>query len=406
MAAMKAWWRRVVPTPALLGKKLARAAPWLIAFTLLGLFLEHVGLLTPLSNFGRDTFGIVRGVRAPVDVRIVDVDDTSYDSLFHGRSPLDPAALRRLIDAIETARPSVIAVDLLTSSAAFASLADVPSWTVPIVWAEDVAPADPACSATDGSCAFRAGLALGGRVHDDPDACVAGRVCGAIPLYLRRGGVTREYVQRLPYPGLDRRPSLAWAIVVACANSHQPPTSCRTAYARARDDDEAHQIDVTAPNPWPYTQNALNVLSFAESHSWAVTSELRDHIVIVGGSYRLQDRHHVAGQEVSGAWLNAQVVENELHGPTGEVAWFIGPIIDLAIGVVLVYLLYRFRLAPALAASAGFIAFVLLATFLAFGRLGVWLDFVPILVGVTLHELQEHVPEYLRLAAAEEKDPA
>ena len=163
---------------------------------------------------------------------------------------------------------------------------------------------------------------------------------------------------------------------------------------------------MTAPNPWPYTQNALNVLSFTESRSWTVTSELRDHIVIVGGSYRLQDRHHVAGQEVSGAWLNAQVVENELHGPTAEVPWFIGPIVDLAVGVVLVYLLYRFRLAKALAASAGFIAFVLLATFLAFGRLGVWLDFVPILVGVTLHELQEHVPEYLRLAAAEENDPA
>ena len=95
---MNAWWRRVVPTPAVLGKKLARAAPWLIAFTLLGLFLEHVGLLTPLSNFGRDTFGIVRGVRAPVDVRIVDIDDTSYDSLFRGRSPLDPAALKRLIE--------------------------------------------------------------------------------------------------------------------------------------------------------------------------------------------------------------------------------------------------------------------------------------------------------------------
>ena len=102
----------------------------------------------------------------------------------------------------------------------------------------------------------------------------------------------------------------------------------------------------------------------------------------------------------------AQIVENILHGPTGEVAWFIGPIVDLAIGVVLVYFLYRFRLAAALAASAGFIAFVLLATYLAFGRFGVWLDFVPILVGVALHELQEHVPEYLRLAAAEEKDPA
>ena len=404
---MKAWWRRVVPTPAVLGKKLARAAPWLIGFTLLGLFLEHVGLLTPLSNFSRDTFGILRGVRAPVDVRIVDIDDASYDSLFHGRSPLDPAALKHLIDAIERARPSVIAVDVTTSATSLAPLADdLASWTVPIVWADDAALADPACSAMDGSCAYRRAVALGGRAHDDSDACAIRRVCAAIPPYVKRGGVTREYVQHLPYPGLDGRPSLAWGVVVACANSHQPPASCRTAYARARDDDEVHQIDVTAPNPWPYTQNALNVMSFAASPSWGVTSELRDHIVIVGGSYSLQDRHQVPGEEVSGAWLTAQIVENILHGPTGEVAWFVGPIVDLAIGVVLVYLLYRFRLAPALAASAGFIAFVLLATYLAFGRFGVWLDFVPILVGVTLHELQEHVPEYLRLAAAEEKDPA
>jgi hypothetical protein len=397
-------WRRIVPAPAVFGKKLVRAAPWLIAFTALGILLEHVGLLTPLSNFGRDTFGILRGERAPSEVRIVDIDDASYNALFHGQSPLDPVALGRLIDAIEVAQPRAIAVDVLTNGAAFAPLADVRSWTAPVVWAEDVSPADPACSAMDGSCTFRSGLALGGRARDDADACANGRACAAIPMYLRRGGVTREYVNRLSYRGLEGRPSFAWAVIVACAHTPRPPPSCLTAYARDRDDDEAHQIDVTAPNPWPYTQTASNVLNFATNSGWRSASELRDRIVVVGGSYRLQDRHHVAGQEVSGAWLNAQIIEDELRAPTGEVPWFVGPLADLAIGVVLVYFLYRFRLATALAASAGLIAFVLLAAFLAFGRLGVWLNFVPILVGVTLHELQEHVPEYLRLAAAEESD--
>jgi hypothetical protein len=397
-------WRRIVPAPAIFGKKLVRAAPWLIAFTALGLLLEHVGLLTPLSNFGRDTFGILRGEHAPSEVRIVDIDDSSYSALFHGQSPLDPLALRRLINAIQIAQPRVIAVDVLTSGAAFAPLADVPSWTAPIVWGEDVSPADPACSAMDGSCTFRSGPALGGRVRDDAGACETQPSCGAIPMYLRRGGVTREYMTHLAYRGLDERPSFAWAIIVACAHTPRAPPACRNAYARDRDDEDAHQIDVTAPNPWPYTQNALNILNFATGSGWRTASELRDRIVIVGGSYRLQDRHHVAGQEVSGAWLNAQIVEDELRAPTGEVPWFVGPILDLAIGVVLVYFLYRFHLATALAASAGLIAFVLLATFLAFGRFGVWLDFIPILVGVTLHELQEHVPEYLRLAAAEESE--
>ena len=164
-----------------------------------------------------------------------------------------------------------------------------------------------------------------------------------------------------------------------------------------------HPIDVTAPNPWPYSQSAVTVMALAATPSWTTASELRNHnIIIVGGSYHLQDSHRVAGEDVTGAWLNAQVIENELQHPSTEVPWIAGPLLDLAIGVILVYLLYRFHLATALAASAGFIALVLLVTYVLFGRFGIWLDFIPILIGVTLHELQEHVPEYLRLAAAEE----
>jgi hypothetical protein len=402
-------WQRIVPTPAVLGKKLIHAAPWIVGFTLLGLLLEHAGLLTPLSNFGRDTFGIMRGVRTPVDVRIVDIDDKSLDALFHSQTPLDPRALQRLIDTIERAHPSVIAVDALTSASAFASIERDPSWPAPIVWAEEIVPADAACSTPDDRCAFRISRALGGDagrgVHapDEPDACLHDKMCAAVPLYLRLGGVTREYVRRLSSPGVAGRPSFAWAALMACSQQTQPASACTSTYAKARDDDEPHPIDVTAPNPWPYAQNALTVTSLAATPNWTTASELRNHIIIVGGSYHLQDSHRVAGEDVTGAWLNAQVIENELHHPGTEVPWIAGPLLDLAIGAILVYLLYRFRLATALAASAGFIACVLLVTYLLFGRFGIWLDFIPILVGVTLHELQEHVPEYLRLAAAEEQ---
>jgi hypothetical protein len=101
---------------------------------------------------GRVADGYLTRATTPRTLKIVTIaiDDDDYREFFDGSSPLDAAALMRLVAAMQGAEPLVIGVDILTESAAYTEALTVggagpePAWTqvdesrVPVVWAAGI----------------------------------------------------------------------------------------------------------------------------------------------------------------------------------------------------------------------------------------------------------------------------
>ncbi len=411
---MSAVGRFLVPEPKEFRKQLLAAAPWVAGFTVLAALLELAGWLTPFANMGEDTFGVLRAQRPPQDVVVVVIDPASYArrDLFNSAYPIAVQPLRRLIAAVAAARPRVIAVDEATTSASFRSLKPDPSWP-PVVWAQEAVASVPGCVEVP-ACAYRALPILGGTAPSagDPGACATGRGCAAIPIRLPdRDLIGRHYTRMIDVTGLEDRPSFPWAIVETCAATPSPDPHCVAAVDRAKYDTGEQTIQFDIPDPWPALFTAGTAIDLAESHDAAVSAAwrhdpgLRDHIVIIGGTYDQTDLHHTPGAVRAGIFVNAQIVENEIGDRAIREVPFIGLIVlDLLVGFALVYLAYRLPFKLALGASAGLVAIVFLASFLAFRTFNIWLNFIPVVVGVALHEFTDNLREYARLRAKERRE--
>jgi CHASE2 domain-containing sensor protein len=381
-------------------RRLLSAAPWLFVFTALTGWLEIAGILTPLSNFGRDAFGIFRGYTLPTQVRIVEVDQHAYDHLFGGK--LNSAALTQLLDALEAAAPRLIAVDLFTSSPDFAGFRLKPSWTHPIVWAEDMVPDDPGCR-TVPECSYHSLALFGEHVPVERDGCTNRGLCAGLPVFLpdESNGTIRTYSRTVEIRGLTSKPTFPWAAVVLCASTVPRQPACDAAVRRADDEENLQTIAFDAPYPWHYRLPAEQAMDNARKPGWPHDSELRDSIVLIGPTYLTNDFFRVPTGYRPGVWLNAQVIENELGRRIVELPFWAGLALDLLIGVVLVYLLWRLPGLGGVGASAGLVVVVLVLSYLAFGRIGVWLNFVPIIVSVGLHDAFEHFTGHRRLGHAD-----
>ncbi len=380
-------------------RALIRAAPWVIGFTVITIVLEFVGILTPFSILSQDAAGVLRGEVAPIDVWIVDIDDRSFETLFHSQRPLDVQPFRALIDAIAKGRPRLIGIDISTADPRFAALRPDPAWP-PIVWARDARPAALGCEAVP-QCAYVPLSVLGSMRGFEETGCAAGKSCAGVPAYVPDPGLfrtARHYTRRVEIRGLEELPTFPWAVVELCASTVPVQPACRAAVQRARTSANEETIQLTAPNPWPATISAELATSMASRPGWSQAGPLAGHIVLLGATFRSLDEQPVPGGVRSGVWLNAQVVENELLGrPVFEVPPAFVALLDVLIGFTLVYFAARLRFWAALGASAVLVVAVMLLSFLIFRQMTVWLNFVPILVGVALHECTENLREYLHL---------
>ena len=96
--------------------------------------MATVALLIPLGTLLESTKFLSRVEQSFVnqDVRVcpacpasfarVIITRGDYDSLFHGKSPLDAAVLADLVDAVSAANPAAVLIDIDTSDSSFAPL--------------------------------------------------------------------------------------------------------------------------------------------------------------------------------------------------------------------------------------------------------------------------------------------
>ena len=133
---------------------------------------------------------------------------------------------------------------------------------------------------------------------------------------------------------------------------------------------------------------------------WNGNNPLKGKIVLLGGSFRAaRDRFFTPVGRMDGVDILAHTVHTELPGGAvrrpGGAFFFVA---DLLLGVLLVaglWMLPRAWALPAIFVGVPLLAF--LASWAAFQSVGYFASFVPVLGGVLMHELIEHVLEHRHL---------
>ena len=334
----------------------------IISAAIVSAIFAHHSVLHQVERWTFDTLAKL-DPPSPRGVVVVDIDDRAYEDQFDASSPLDPAALYRLIDAIAKGRPKVIGVDIDTSSRRFASFKVDSTWP-PLIWARATRPVnagdDLATTVRSGDYALIVSSALG---RSDSQTLAH----SAIPIVLaddtdRR---VRRY-QQIITVGADRSPAFARLV----AERSGRPLSAASEPAR---------IIRYGPSDTRLRIRASDALALRATDGWqSVSGPLYGKIVLLGGSYAGQDRHATPLGEMKGVDILANVVETELEGggPT-HPGWFRVFMIQI-FGAVFVALLLHIVRSKSVAFAIFALALAILAplsSLLAYGTFDRWLYF-------------------------------
>ena len=375
--------------------RLRHALPVILIVAALTSFLDRMGTLARFETAGLDALMRLGPAAHPSDVVLVGISDDDYKSLFENTSPLNCEQLQRILNAVASDGPTVIGVDLDTSSASFKCLK--PDGWPPIVWASEATwnPEDQRFDHVESIDSHKLG---------------PGDVTALAEFPEDGDGVIRRYRRTFPIEGHVAMPSFPWAIVqAACARDR----GSLCAHVQSGLDDPL-RLNFNGDRFSFSPVSAGPILTMFEASrekaGETVTGQqgpFTGKIVIVGGNYRAaRDLHRTPLGDWPGMNIVAQAVASDLHGggihTLTEVEAFL---LDVAIGCLLVAIDFwimrqpwRSRLLISLVVS-GFGTFVLgmVASALIFSTFAFWFNFVPVMLSVIVHEFYDHAREYERL---------
>jgi CHASE2 domain-containing sensor protein len=376
-------WRRygqriIQLTKSSLWRHIAKAGPVILVISLSVQALDYMGWLDRFETAGIDTFNILQSPHDPTHVVVVGIDDDDYHNLFHAVSPLDPHELRDLLAPVAKANPPLIGIDIDTSSDTFQRIQVSKEWP-PLVWGQDAIEKDSELHAIP---------ILGGaekQILRELDAK------GLSGLPEDPDGVIRRYQRKFAVSGGTEN-SFPWGVITAsCTAGCQQ--CCGTIFGKQRSAEESLFLNFSGERFTFSPLSADHVLRAARTAGWQEEGILKNRIVLVGGLYReARDFHQTPVGRMSGVQLMAQVIETELRNggirPFREYAVFV---LDLCGGIFVVCLHYFFRLRLAFRLSLlAMPVLSLISSYVAFSSFSRWFNFVPVLVGVLIHELYDH----------------
>jgi len=378
--------------------RLKRAGPWIVGLILATwLLYEHVSLVRRQEALARDLQTRVRaavgGERRDAAVAVVRITDTDYAGLFGARSPLDPAALQRLLAAVMQGRPRLVGVDIDTSDPAFRGLNVPLAWANRIVWARG---AVVLCGcAAEGECGVAVPVSQPRRYR----YCAAGEDGALAPLDFLGGRNTGAWgLASLRYDedGTVRR---FWPAVAMPRDTY--PTFAHTLARRAGASPSAEPDRARFIQYQPLGSTA--VFTASQVMAWARENPnydaLRGRIVIVGGSYwSARDVSPTPLGPMPGVDIHANVVESELGGraPTeAGGASVLGALVVSSLGLLWIFQVLPFGRALRWALLLWIPFTATLGSRLAAGSwFGLWPFLMPIQVLIVLHQVAEQVNVY------------
>jgi CHASE2 domain-containing sensor protein len=319
----------------------------------------------------------LRPAPAADSVVVVMITDQDYREIFHGHYPLEPAPLRRLLEAVAVGGPPVIGVDVATAEPQYRALPAVVGQSR-VVWAADAAP----CAGGEG-CSEDELL---------PTPVLGGREGARVGLgYLSpdHDGVFRRY-RRTVGRGESRVPSFAWSVALALRET----AAGGGGPAPGDDTEDAFLIPFHASAPATIT--AGEVLRLSGTPGFRENGPLRGRAVLVGGDYAGRDLHRTPVGTMPGVHVWARVVAAELrHGllrvpGAGAVA-----LIAFFEGLLCVFLFHARPVRQALAATLLLLPAVAAGCSLLLAEsLELTWYFLPVLVLVLVVELFERAKEF------------
>jgi CHASE2 domain-containing sensor protein len=379
-----------VRTP--LARHITKATPLIVLIAAFTLGLEYLGWLDHFENAGLDTFNILQAPRDPTHLVLVGITDDDYRDFFNETSPLDPRVLYQVIEAIVLSKPRVIGIDIDTSARAFDQF-HVPDGWPPLVWGQDLV------SRND---ELVPGPVLGRQ---------AARPCdrqGVAALPQDEDGVVRRYLRHFATrrDGHSQVSSFPWAVVQAGCESGLSD------FCKGADSADGHsrrglRLNFSGER---YNFSPLSirmVLQAAKNEGWRANGPFRDKVVLLGGCYRAaRDSYVTPVGAMLGLQLMAQAVQSELGGGIRLTNHLFAFVLDILVGFALVFIHHRFSLPIAISLSLFAIPVLsLLGSFLAFSTFAWWFNFVPVTIGVLIHQLYDHAREYHRLRQRLEGSP-
>lgn len=408
-----------------LGPYLLKHLPVVLAIFLITLGLEWLGYFRGRESYALDAWMNLYTARSPATIYLVLIDDEDYENkdLFNATSPLNPKVLQEALEAIQSGSPAVVAVDFDTSAPQFAGrqwpeAVWMRSATAVTKLDEDALEQTYAAGALE---QIRLRGFLGGDGRElPPDAEGVGdtRPTSGVSLFLGdEDGLVRRF--RYLYHNADSHSpthasqyseSFPWAIAKAYADwlrehgKANSPVAIRMEQEEKREiheKTEAIGLNFGASRDRFRRIKLRTLLQAAKQPYWKDNAPLKDAIVLVGGTYSAgRDHYTTPVGPRHGVELVAHAVETCLaKGGIREFQHWKAYAIDLAVGVVLLLVFWRFPGQAAMLGTliaAGLLALV--ASFLAFSSFAYWFNFAPMVGGLWLHYVWEkrHAQRELR----------
>lgn len=329
-------------------------------------------------------------------IMIVEINNDDYRTLFHGKSPLDTAALSKILEAMAAGEPNLIVVDIDTSSIEHKEL-KLPDFKGKIIWAnswtelsaDKTAPLVGAVTAEALPL-----LPLSKRTILIPGGVLGGRdysgMTGLAFLPADADGSVRRYCRRLQTlektsGEVGLADSLPWIV----AKSYKPELA-------GKESQEENEVAIAylKDNSLLPVISAGELLDSFDKPGWKEIA--RGKIVILGGTFdAARDEYKTRMGRCSGVGLIAQVVSTELDSGGIRIvsdSWLLAA--QLIVGTLYLFLntalsrpwwlLAGLVLIPF--ASVGFSA-------LALSNLSLWANFVPTLFVIQIYALYEHIQD-------------
>ena len=349
-----------------------KSIPVVLIGIVLTFVLSRSGFFRQIETYSLDTQVRLQGAPEESPVAVVLIDQGDFVNLFQEKSPLDPAALHKIISAVAAGKPKAIGVVIDTSAPEFKELRPDADWPA-VVWAQN-----GAFSYRDRK--YHLLKVLGGQPAPAP--------AGLVVFKLDPDGAIRRY-PRLCETDQGALPSFPWAVAKEFAPaeaSRLKPTQEELFITFAGDKDGSHRLHFTASR----------VLELADGPGWQTDSPVKDKVVLLGGAYDIADEHDTPLGWMPGVEVLAYALETELGGgglppPSPILVTAIGGLV----GLLLLLLFQHFTPVKGFLISGLAIPVSgVICSLLVFKTMSFWAYFVPIPLAVLGQEFYAQVKAY------------
>ncbi|HKX30375.1 MAG TPA: hypothetical protein VJ302_21975 [Blastocatellia bacterium] len=365
--------------PVSLRRHLLKETPLILLVSLLTLSLWFSGCLQRQEHAVLDLNQYLKKQIWPAQVKKVTIvkitNDEYYDpKLFDGRCPLDPERLKVLIGAIALGTPALIAVAIDTRHRDFSRLQPDPNWP-PIVWAQHLKAA-PLLDCENGQAIPEPILA---------DQNLTPSPLRGLNIFPEDHDRTIRHYFRSCRTEYGPRPLFPAAVAAAWRQleAGRPPQSLIQSDLKP---DEA-ELDFLLDTTFDHQIIKARQVFEAAGSGWRDDGPLNQRIVLLGGEYdERSPKTSLKGRSL--VELIADAIEGELQEKLIRPVkwWALALSLPVAgyLTAILRFHLYgtrrRIVIWPAIPVIAMAISLV------AFGRLHLSFDFVPVMTAVQLHQ--------------------